>query len=77
MLRKLRSELQKLENINSNLETQTTEDLATIEEFKKIEGQHKFIREKLEEISADCITFRDYVESEFDGVYDDYSMHQQ
>lgn len=77
MLKKLRSELQKLENINSNLETQATEDLATIEEAKKIEGQHKFIREKLEEISADCITFRDYVESEFDGVYDDYSMHQQ
>ena len=63
--------------MNKNLEEQAAEDSAAIEEYKKIEGQHAFIKEKLQEIETDCVTFRDYRECEFDGVYDHYRIHEE
>ena len=39
-----------------------------------MEGQQKFLKEKLDEIATECVTFRDYQESEFGGVYDNYQQ---
>ena len=42
--------------------------------FKDIQEQRETMKERMTELSADCLTFHDYKESEYAGVYDDFNF---